>query len=99
MTTPVKDDRPLRTYEVTWSNGYTEHIEAQSVEYPPTSTNKEYPPQPGYGHVKFWVDLRVIASAREGNLISVREIPVTVLQETPEETEDKTDGEGQEKED
>lgn len=96
----MPDTRPMKNYEILWSNGYTEMIEAQYVEYPSYSGHGPDSPQPGYGHIRFHRGYEVIASAREGNLISVREIPVTVLQDTSEddkpETEDKASGDVQE---
>lgn len=96
----MPDTRPMKNYEILWSNGYTEMIEAQYVEYPSYNGHgQDTPPQPGYGHIRFHRNYEVIASAREGNLISVREIPITVLKEDSESdkpTEDKASGDVQE---
>jgi hypothetical protein len=89
----------MRTYEVLWSNGYVEMIEAQYVDYPSHHAHDGYRPHPGYCHIKFYRNYQVIASGREGNLISVREISVTVLQDTSEDDKPKTETEKPEPED
>lgn len=78
---------PMRTYEITWANGTVERFEAQYTNYP-SARNNQADRTAGMGHITFTADFAVVLSIREADVTSVRLIPTTVLEETP-------DGEGQ----
>lgn len=93
---------PIKTYEIAWANGNVERIECESFDYTSlrysSEKSKSAPGPSGYGHIVFWRSYVPVLGIREGDVISVRLIPSTVLQED-EAAEAGSDEQGQEKED